>query len=336
VPVNAVVKLTQAQKAAAILVAMGKPSAGRLLKFFKQEELKALIEAARGLRTIPQAELEKVVQEFEREFAEGAGLIDSADRMDTILTESLSPEEVNRLMGRGEQRPMSMQEVWAGLEKISPVRLAQIVAHEHSQTVAVILANIAPQAASKVIVVLDRSQRGEVVRRMASMGQIPSEARALIERRIAEILRAEANGKDASAGHARVAQLLNELDKSEADEVIRDLEEAGTSDVDAIRSRMFAFEEVVELTQKARVSLLDGLPTDMVTLALRNAPQEIVEAVLSALGARSRRMIEAELATPVDGIPAEEIMAARRRIASTAVQLAQQGTIELPSTRKAA
>ncbi|RWD97018.1 MAG: flagellar motor switch protein FliG, partial [Mesorhizobium sp.] len=49
--------LTRPQKAAAILVAMGKPSASRLLKFFKQEELKALIEGARLLRTIPQADL---------------------------------------------------------------------------------------------------------------------------------------------------------------------------------------------------------------------------------------------------------------------------------------
>jgi len=58
-------RLTRAQKAAAILVAMGKQSAGRLLKFFKQEELKGLVEAARTLKTIPQSELEKIVGEFE-------------------------------------------------------------------------------------------------------------------------------------------------------------------------------------------------------------------------------------------------------------------------------
>ena len=86
--------LTRPQKAAAILVAMGKPSASRLLKFFKQEELKALIEGARLLRTIPQGDLERIVAEFEAEFTEGAGLLDSADRMDTILNESLSPEEM--------------------------------------------------------------------------------------------------------------------------------------------------------------------------------------------------------------------------------------------------
>ena len=63
--------MTRAQKAAAILVAMGKPSASRLLKFFKQEELKALIDGARLLRTIAQSDLEKIVAEFEAEFAEG-------------------------------------------------------------------------------------------------------------------------------------------------------------------------------------------------------------------------------------------------------------------------
>jgi len=325
------VRLSQAEKAAAILVAMGKPSAGRLLKFFKQEELKALIQAARRLRTIPQAELEKVVQEFEMEFTEGAGLLDSADSMNTILSEALPPEEVNLLMGREDTRAAANEDIWARLERIAPQRLAEIFTQEHPQTVAVILASLSPQAASKVTVILDRLLRGEVLKRMASMGQVSMEARAIIERRIAEILRAEANGKDVSAGQARVARLLNELEKTEADEVIRDLEAVGAPDVEAIRARLFAFEEIAELPQKARVALLDGLPTDLVTLSLREAPQAVTEAVLSALGARSRRMIEAELAAPMDGITAEAVAGARRRIAAAAVQLAQQGVIELPS-----
>ncbi|KFB09205.1 flagellar motor switch protein FliG [Nitratireductor basaltis] len=329
-------KLTQPQKAAAILVAMGKPSAGRLLKFFKQEELKSLIEAARMLRTIPQADLEQVVAEFEKEFTVGAGLLDSADSMDTILTESLSPEEVNVLLGRSEPAPVSQDEVWEELGRLDPTRLGQILSGEHTQTVAVVLANIPPQAASQVILLLDKSMRGDVVRRMATMGQVPSSARAVIERRVSEILQAEANGKDASAGHARVANVLNEMEKEQVDEVMADLEAAGASDVDAIRARLFTFEEIVVLSQRSRVALFDGLPTDLVTMALRKAPADLKEAVLSALGARSRRMIEAELGAGDDAAPDDEISRARRRIASTAVQLAQQGTVELPSTQSQA
>jgi flagellar motor switch protein FliG len=110
--------LTRPQKAAAILVAMGKPSASRLLKFFKQEELKALIEGARLLRTIPQSDLERIVAEFEAEFTEGAGLLDSADRMDTILNESLSPEEMSAIMGdrKFEVAPEGPPPIWPELE----------------------------------------------------------------------------------------------------------------------------------------------------------------------------------------------------------------------------
>src|SRR3954470_1847219 len=116
--------LTRPQKAAAILVAMGKSSASRLLKFFKQEELRALVEAARVLRTIPQSELERIVAEFEAEFTEGAGLLDSGDTMETIINESLSPEEMNAVMGIETAEVGIVEEptppVWPDVEKLEP------------------------------------------------------------------------------------------------------------------------------------------------------------------------------------------------------------------------
>lgn len=328
--------LTQPQKAAAILVAMGKPSAGKLLKFFKQDELKALMDGARLLRTIPQAQLEAVVSEFEAHFTEGAGLLDSADSMDTILTETLSEEEMNLLMGRGNPETNNAEEVWRELEKLEPERLVEILSDEHPQVLAVILASIAPSSAAKVLVMLDKTLRSAVLSRMASTGDMPAPAKKLIEKRLGDLLVSMRNGRDSGAGLTRVASLLNELDKSQADEMIHELELAGSSDVDAIRSQLFSFEEIVLLSQKARVALFDGLAADMVTLALRGADMETVDAVLSALGQRTRRMIEAELAAGNDDIAMDAVMDARKRISSSAVQLAQQGVFELPGMQKAA
>src|SRR5690554_6106456 len=133
-----VATLTRAQKAAAILVAMGKPSAGKLLKFFKQDELKSLVEAARQLQTIPQSQLEKIVGEFEAEFTEGAGLLDSNDTMTSIINETLTPEEVETLMGTGaSQIPAETQlPIWPKLDQIAPERLIAVVETEHPQTIA--------------------------------------------------------------------------------------------------------------------------------------------------------------------------------------------------------
>lgn len=326
--------LTQAQKAATILVAMGKPSAGRLLKFFKQDELKALMEGARLLRTIPQAELEKVVSEFENEFTEGAGLLDSADSIDTILNETLSEEEMNLLMGRNAPVASEAEEVWAELEKLPAEELIELISAEHPQVIAAILSGISSSIAAKVLVSLDKNLRTSVVSRMAATGEMPVQAKKLIENRMSDLLRNMRAGKDSAVGLARVASLLNELDKDQADEVIHDLELTGTSDVKAIRSQLFSFEEIVLLDQKARVALFDGLSSELVTLALRNAPEDTVEAVLSALGQRTRRMIEAELSTGSEDVQEADIMQARRRISASAVQLAQQGSFVLPSMQQ--
>ena len=330
--------LTRAQKAAAILVAMGKPSASRLLKFFKQEELKALVEGAREMRTVPQSELEKIVAEFESEFAEGAGLLDSGDQMDTLLSESLSPEEVTALMANKEAvvTQDTAPPIWPELEKLEPARLGAFLAEEHPQTVAMILSNLAPGAAAKVVVTLEKSVRGEVVKRMLTMAPVPAAAQSIVESRLRNRLTAESATKDVSAGKARVASLLNELDRSDLDEVLGELEAAGSTEIEALRSQLFSFEDIGLLTQKARVSLFDGLPTDLVTAALRGAPADLTEAVLSALGARSRRMIESELGAGDEGVAAEEITRARKSIAASAIRLSQEGAFELPQRQQAA
>lgn len=330
--------LTRPQKAAAILVAMGKPAASRLLKFFKQEELKSLIEGARLLRTIPQADLERIVAEFEVEFTEGAGLLDSADRMDTILNESLSPEEMSAIMGdkRFEPVPEGPPAIWPQLEKLDPARLGAFLSGEHAQTAAMVLSKISPQAAARALLTLDKVLRGEIVKRMVTMANIPDAATRIVENRLRASVLAETSGRDTSAGQARVASLLNEMDKGQLEEVMQDLEAAGTPDLAGVRSRLFAFDDLPLLTQKARVLLFDGLSTELVTLALRGASAGLAESVLSAIGARSRRMIESELAQGLDGIPLADIMGARKTIASATIRLSREGAFELPSTQSTA
>lgn len=327
--------LTRAQKAAAILVAMGKPSASRLLKFFKQDELKALIEGARLLRTIPQGDLERIVAEFEAEFTEGAGLLDSAEEMDTILNENLSPEQMSDIMnGKPKAAPVAPTPVWPDLEKIDPSRLGAFLSGEHAQTSAMVLSKLSPEAAAKVLLTLDKSLRNAVIGRMVTTTTFSDTATRMVENQLRSRVLTETSAKDNSAGQVRVASLLNEMEKSQLDEIMLDLELSGTPDLAAIKARLFSFEDILLLTQKARVALFDGLSSELVTLALRGAPPEMVEAVLSSIGARSRRMIEAELGQNPDVQPAD-IAQARKTVVSTAIGMSREGAFELPSTQTA-
>src|SRR5690606_37116448 len=259
-------KLTKAQKAAAIMVAMGKPSAGRLLRFFKHEELKALIDAARMLRTIPQSELENIVAEFEEEFTEGAGLLDSGDQMDTILNESLSPEEISALMGWGKTSLMSDEAppIWPDLAEMPSARLGALLEGEHPQTIAMVFSNLDSQPAANALLTFEKPMRREVLRRMLSMTTVQPAAKQLVENQLRARIAADSTGKDVSAGQTRVAGLLNELDKTVLDELVSDLEESGVEGIEAVKARLFTFDDIVTLDQKARVTLFDGISTELV------------------------------------------------------------------------
>lgn len=333
-----IVHLTRTQKAAAILVALGKPAAGRLLKFFKQDELRALMEGARELRTIPQAELEKIVAEFETEFAEGAGLLDSAATMDTIFSETLTPEEMTALMGNGPAQTQVDEEkpVWPQLEQLEPARVGAFLMNEHPQAAAFALSNFAPSFAAQVMIVLDKSVRGEIVKRMLALSPASPAAVVLMEAQLRTALIEDNSAKASSGSQIRVASVLNELDKSQLDDVMEDLASAGASNLDAIRAQLFAFEDIVFLDQKARVTLFDGFAADVVTLALRGASEELTEAILSAQGARARRMIEAELKADPGNVSAADINKARKLIASTAIRLSGEGSLQLPQAQEAA
>ncbi len=334
---SALSNLTRAQKAAAILVAMGKPAAGRLLKFFKQEELKMLIEGARKLRTIPQSELEKIIAEFEDEFAEGAGLMDSADTMDTILSESLSPEEVSAIMNNGADNNANQPPpVWPAIEALEPERVGTFLSAEHPQTAALVLTNLAPTPAANILLTMPKNLRGEVAKRMVTIGTVKPAALRIVENQLRARLLGENSAKSPAAGHARVASVLNELEKTQLDEILADMESAGFADVKAIKAQIFSFEDLPLLDQKSRLTLFDGMSTEIVTLALRDADNLVVEAVLSALGARSRRMIESELAGNPGNLQPAAIIKARREIAVAAIRMGKEGKIQLPSTQEAA
>lgn len=112
--------LSPVEKAAAVLLAMGKGVAGKLLKYFTQSELQAIIAAAQNLRAIPPHELIDLVNEFEDLFTEGAGLMDNAKMMEGILEEGLTPDEVDGLLGRRAAFQAFESTIWDRLQDADP------------------------------------------------------------------------------------------------------------------------------------------------------------------------------------------------------------------------
>ncbi|MCZ8180039.1 MAG: flagellar motor switch protein FliG [Rhizobium sp.] len=320
--------LSQADKAAAVLLAMGKGVAGKLLKYFTQAELQTIIASAQTLRTIPPDELTELVNEFEDLFTEGAGLMDNAKAIESILEEGLTPEEVDGLLGRRTAFQTYEASIWDRLQDADPDFIAKFLMREHPQTVAYILSMLPSSFGAKVLLKLPESRRADIMNRTVNLKNVSPKAAQIIENRVHDLI-AEIDAEKNSTGSAKVAELMNELEKPEVDTLLQSLESISKESVNKVRPKIFLFEDLLVMPQRSRVLLLNDISGEILTMALRAASAEIKECVLASISPRSRRMIESDLQAGTAGINPREIAIARRAVAQEAIRLANAGQIQL-------
>lgn len=326
--------LNKPQRAAAILVAMGKERASVILKEFKSEELRAMIDAAHTLQSIPQPDLEQLVQEFETEFTTGVGLFDSTDKMQNILSDFMTDEELNRFITP--KKPVTAAEpetvdAWALISSAETPRVLDFLNRQSAQLAAIILQRLAPKKAASLIEELDEAKREPIMARMLSSRAVPDRVITAIEESLKEEFKADPNVSGGREAAAKIAEILNEMSAEAADKVLAQMtEKLGAKKIALVKTMLFRFEDIVLLDMPARSRLCDGLPSDLITNALRGADAELSEAILSGIGQRSRRMIEAELQGP-STVSQDNIKQARKSIASLALKMASEGQIDLPA-----
>ncbi len=97
-----------------------------------------------------------------------------------------------------------------------------------------------------------------------------------------------------------------------------------------LKGLLFTFDDIVNLTPRARQSIFDQIPTERVVLALKGTDMDFRDIILSSLATRARRIVEHELDSG-EPISQRDVVEARRMITDLALDMAGRGEIELNS-----
>ncbi|WP_139976427.1 MULTISPECIES: flagellar motor switch protein FliG [Brucella/Ochrobactrum group] len=324
--------LTGPQKAAAILVAIGRPAAARLLKHFNAEDLRKLAGHARTLEPISPLDFEQLVKQFEDSFAEGAPVSEAAQRFEGLLREALPQDEVDAVLEDRVQPQLVQESVWVQLGRLPVESLQAYLADQHPQIIAYIVSKLPSDLAARLFVILPPQLRNAVVQRSLHIGNVAPAAVELLE----DVLRRDLLGRSDSgpvkAHHGQIANIFNQLDRSEMEELMASLEDLNRDDLNRIKAKLFTFEDIERLSQRARLLLFDEVQTEQIAIALRGADAKLQELVLSSLSTRGRRMVETELGAEQGNVTAQNIADARRAIARIAIDLSERGIITLDAS----
>ncbi len=316
------------EKVAALLLAMGKPLASRLLKHFDNEELREITRSVTELGSVPMLLLESTIEEFGAQFIRGSGIVSSANEAQELLSGVLSPEEITDIMS--DVTGNSNQTIWQRLSGVAEVIFGSYLIKEHPQTAALILSRVTPVCAAKVMAQLPRELRNELMRRMVGIAMVMEPAMRMLENVLQEDLLVNVARNNRSGHNARMANIINKMEREQMEDVLTSLGEARPKVAETLRSLLFTFEDLTKLPPKSRMTLFDLIPTERIVLALKGTDTGFRDVILSTLSVRARRIVESEL---LNGGPApqREVQKARRAIADIALEMSQRGELELHS-----
>ncbi|WP_374309703.1 flagellar motor switch protein FliG [Methylocella sp.] len=316
------------ERVAALLLAMGKPLAGRLLKHFDVDELKQITRSVADLGVVPSPTLEALVEAFAAQFARGVDLLGSPAEVEQMLDGVLPPEQIADVMS--DVTGASNEAVWERLSNAPESVLSAYLAKEHPQTAALVLSRVAPACAAKAMGLFPRDLRNEVARRLLGVSPVSEGALRLVQAQLQEDLLSNVSRQSGSEHNVRVANIINKMERDQMEDVMQALATARPKAAETLRGLMFTFDDIVKLQPKARSVLFDKIPTELVVLALKGTDAGFRDAILSSLATRARRIVDSELAS---GGPAlqRDVLKARRMIADTALELSNSGEIELAS-----
>jgi flagellar motor switch protein FliG len=333
-PATAVVAAPQqmggADKAAALVLAMGKPLASRMLKHFETDEIRALMRRAAELGKVPAGAIAALVDEFSDQFSRGTNLVGSPREVQKLLTGVLPNEEITEIIGEtGESANGS---IWDRVSMMPESAMASYLAKEHPQTAAFILSKLKPACSSRVMTQWPAEQRHELMRRMLNLKPVAEQAGAIVERVLYEGFTLNLSRNKGADTHARMADILNKMDSHDMEEALGSLQRVRPESAEMLKGLLFTFDDIVKLSARDRMAIFDQVPTDRLVLALKGTEAQFREHILSSLAARARRIVQQDLE---GGEPAlqRDVVDARRAITDIALEMASRGEVELNPQR---
>ncbi len=316
--------ITNAEKAVLFLLSLDEEVARPIVEELDEEDIKKLRAVASAMRVVPKDAVNRTFKEFLEKSDSSVAVPRGGLRyLRRLSAGSLGEERARAVFEDGVTSPL------ARLESAAADDVASLLATEPPQLAAAVLSMMSPASAAEILAVLDETQRSPLVMHMSRMKQLP----ASVLEDVASALVAQLPDADATAlvtvdGVAKAAELLNASPKEASKTILANIEADDPELATSVRLAMFTFEDLGRLDTKAMRTLLREVQTDRLTIALRNAPQSVVDAIFSGLSSRAADLIRDDLAN-MGHVRKADVEAARREIVDAALSLEDQGKLSL-------
>lgn len=323
-------ELTQDQRAALLLFALGEDRAAAVLRHIEPKDVQVIGFAMARLTDISPIMVDEVLEEVIVAVKNLTSLgIESDGYIRKMLVQALGEEKASGIIER-----IFVSSGGKGIEQLKwmdALSVADLVRLEHPQIGAIILSLLGSDKASEVMLRLPEKIRSDLLVRIATMqGVQPSALRELDEIMEKQLSGSETVKSTTMGGIEAAANILNFMDGATSNLLLAKVSENDADLALKIQDKMFVFEDLASMSASAMQTVLREIPTGQLLLALRGASDGLKEKIFSNMSKRAAEILRDDLdASP----PAKlsEVEWAQKDILGIVKQLADSGEIQLGS-----
>ena len=288
-------ELTNMEKAAIVLVALGREVSAQVMRNMPDHEIEWLTtEIARLQHVDPETEM-AVLREYysmlqASEYISEGGV----DFAKEVLESSLGKQRADSMFKRIQEalNPGGFEL----LKDVDPIHLLEFIRNEHPQTIALILSQLNPGQAAQVLSQLPEDIQTDVSMRIATMEKISPEVIREIESVLDVHLKEVISGNlSASGGVKAVASILNLVDRGTEKSILGNLEMENPELTSSIKNLMFVFEDLLILDDRGIQLILKEVDSKELAVALKAASDELKDKIFKNVSERVATMIQEEM-----------------------------------------
>ena len=283
------------QKAAILLIALGPEKSASIFKHLKEDEIEELTLEIANTRSVSPQTKESVLNEFyqvclaQQYIAEG-GIGYAKELLDKALGSDKAQEVITKLTASLQVRPFEF------VRKTDPGQVLNFIQDEHPQTIAMILSYLSPAQSAMILGALTPEKQADVAKRIAKMDRtspdVIKEVERVLERKLSSLINQDytiVGGVDAIVG------ILNTVDRGTEKHIMESLEIEEPELADEIRKKMFVFEDILLLDDRAIQRVLRDVDNNDLAVALKGANEEVQNVIFKNLSKRLAAMIREDM-----------------------------------------
>jgi flagellar motor switch protein FliG len=319
-------KLTNREKAAILLIGLGKNHAASIYKLLTEDEISMLTLAITTTKQVTQEEKDAVMAEFyqtcvAQKFISEGGLDYARGVLNRALGNNKADEILNKLTDSLQVRPFEF------VRKASVTQINHLIANENPQTIALLLCYLEPSKAAQALVQLPDNIQVDVVTRMANMESVAPEfireTESVLEQRLEQM---GTSDQTSVGGLDSVVEMINCVDRGTERNILETLDMTDVDLADNIRKNMFVFEDIIKLSPQAMQRVLKDVDQNDLTIALKGAAEEVKNTILSNLSKRQQEMVLDDLEV-MGPLKLKDVEAAQQKIVNVVRMLDDSGEI---------